>query len=101
MNHLKLSGIVNSEPKIDITKTANPVVNLILLDEYKENKNFINITAFKDNAVALKDKNVGDLVYIEGHIQQEKWFSKELDRNISRIIVVADRVNDAIPSERE
>jgi len=101
MNYLKLSGVISSDPIIDITNGSIPVVNVMIVDEFKDHKNFINITAFKENATILKSKKPGDEIFIQGHLQQEKWYSHSLKRNLSKIIIVADKVDDAVFSESE
>lgn len=98
MNFVKLSGIISSDVIVNVTKSATPAVKFLLLEEQENYKNFINVTIFGNNVIDMNDKKKGDKVYIEGHIQQEKWFSKSLKKSLSRLVVVAHKVKNEIPS---
>lgn len=75
MNFVILVGRIARDPDLRRTGNGNAITNFTLaISESKENTNFIDCRAFKQNAENLANyKRKGDLIAVSGKIKKDVW----------------------------
>lgn len=75
MNFVSLVGRLARDPDLRRTSNGNAITNFTLaISESKENTDFIDCRAFKQNAENLANyKKKGDLIGISGKIKKDVW----------------------------
>ena len=91
-NKVELSGRVHCAPESAKTHKCIPVTKTIISNVRKNSKHFFNIVAYGDNADKLRAYKEGDEIFVRGHLQQEKWFSRGSNRKLSKLVIIVDEV---------
>lgn len=75
MNFVSLVGRLARDPDLRRTGNGNAITNFTLaISESKENTDFIDCRAFKQNAENLANyKRKGDLIAVSGKIKKDVW----------------------------
>jgi len=80
-NESKIIGVINREPQASELSGGGQMTRLSVatttMVNGQERKDFHNVTAWGDKAVAARDMKVGDLVQIEGPVKHRTFDDKE------------------------
>lgn len=93
MNFVSLVGRLVKDPELKRSQTGTAITNFTLaISEGKDNTDFIDCRAFKQNAENLANyKRKGDLIGISGKIKKDVW--KDQNGNTqSRTYVIANYI---------
>ncbi len=93
MNFVTLVGRLVRDPELRRTGNGNAITNFTLaISESKENTDFIDCRAFKQNAENLYDyKKKGDLIGVSGKIKKDVWKDQN-GTTQSRTYVIANYI---------
>lgn len=93
MNFVNLVGRLARDPDLRRTSNGNAITNFTLAtSESKENTDFIDCRAFKQNAENLANyKRKGDLIGISGKIKKDVWRDQN-GTTQSRTYVIANYI---------
>lgn len=93
MNFVTLAGRLVRDPEIRRTSNGNAITNFTLaISESKENTDFIDCRAFKQNAENLANyKRKGDLIGVSGKIKKDVW-RDQTGTTQSRTYVIANYI---------
>jgi len=93
MNFVTLVGRLVKDPDIRRTSNGNAITNFTLaISENKENTDFIDCRAFKQNAENLANyKHKGDLIGISGKLKKDVWKDQQGNTQ-SRTYVIANYI---------
>ncbi len=93
MNFVSLVGRLARDPDLRRTSNGNAIANFTLaISESKENTDFIDCRAFKQNAENLANyKKKGDLIGISGKIKKDVW-RDQTGTTQSRTYVIANYI---------
>ena len=93
MNFVSLVGRLARDPDLRRTSNGNAITNFTLaISESKENTDFIDCRAFKQNAENLANyKRKGDLIGISGKIKKDVW-KDQTGTTQSRTYVIANYI---------
>lgn len=93
MNFVTLVGRLVRDPELRRTGNGNAIANFTLaISESKENTDFIDCRAFKQNAENLANyKKKGDLIGISGKIKKDVW-RDQTGATQSRTYVIANYI---------
>lgn len=93
MNFVTLAGRLVKDPELKRTSNGNAIANFTLaISESKENTDFIDCRAFKQNAENLANyKKKGDLIGISGKIKKDVW-KDQTGTTQSRTYVIANYI---------
>ena len=93
MNFVTLVGRLVKDPELKRTGNGNAITNFTLaISENKENTNFIDCRAFKQNAENLSNyKHKGDLIAISGKLKKDVWKDQNGSTQ-SRTYVIANYI---------
>ena len=93
MNFVSLVGRLARDPDLRRTGNGNAIANFTLaISESKENTDFIDCRAFKQNAENLANyKRKGDLIGISGKIKKDVWRDQN-GTTQSRTYVIANYI---------
>lgn len=91
MNFVSLVGRLARDPDLRRTGNGNAITNFTLaISESKENTDFIDCRAFKQNAENLANyKRKGDLIGVSGKIKKDVW-KDQTGTTQSRTYVIAN-----------
>ena len=89
-NTVELSGFIDSGIHCCKTRKNIPVSKCIIKNTREKSTHYFNVTAYGKNATRLKSYEKGDYASIIGHLQQEKWVSKDTGKKISKITIIID-----------
>ena len=93
MNFVSLVGRLARDPDLRRTGNGNAITNFTLaISESKENTDFIDCRAFKQNAENLANyKRKGDLIAVSGKIKKDVW-KDQTGTTQSRTYVIANYI---------
>lgn len=93
MNFVTLVGRLVKDPELRRTSNGNAITNFTLaISESKENTDFIDCKAFKQNAENLANyKKKGDLIGVSGKIKKDVWRDQN-GTTQSRTYVIANYI---------
>lgn len=93
MNFVTLVGRLVKDPDIRRTSNGNAITNFTLaISESKENTDFIDCRAFKQNAENLANyKHKGDLIGVSGKLKKDVWKDQQGNTQ-SRTYVIANYI---------
>lgn len=93
MNFVSLVGRLARDPDLRRTGNGNAITNFTLaISESKENTDFIDCRAFKQNAENLANyKRKGDLIGVSGKIKKDVWKDQQ-GFTQSRTYVIANYI---------
>ena len=93
MNFVTLVGRLVKDPELRRTSNGNAITNFTLaISESKENTDFIDCRAFKQNAENLANyKHKGDLIAVSGKIKKDVW-KDQTGTTQSRTYVIANYI---------
>lgn len=93
MNFVTLVGRLVKDPELKRTGNGNAITNFTLaISENKENTDFIDCRAFKQNAENLANyKHKGDLIGVSGKIKKDVWKDQN-GATQSRTYVIANYI---------
>ena len=93
MNFVSLVGRLARDPDLRRTSNGNAIANFTLaISESKENTDFIDCRAFKQNAENLYNyKKKGDLIGVSGKIKKDVWKDQN-GTTQSRTYVIANYI---------
>ena len=93
MNFVTLVGRLARDPDLRRTGNGNAITNFTLaISESKENTDFIDCRAFKQNAENLANyKRKGDLIGVSGKIKKDVW-KDQTGTTQSRTYVIANYI---------
>lgn len=93
MNFVSLVGRLARDPDLRRTGNGNAITNFTLaISESKENTDFIDCRAFKQNAENLANyKCKGDLIAVSGKIKKDVW-RDQAGTTQSRTYVIANYI---------
>ena len=93
MTFVSLVGRLARDPDLRRTGNGNAITNFTLaISESKENTDFIDCRAFKQNAENLANyKRKGDLIAVSGKIKKDVWRDKN-GTTQSRTYVIANYI---------
>lgn len=93
MNFVSLVGRLARDPDLRRTGNGNAIANFTLaISESKENTDFIDCRAFKQNAENLANfKRKGDLIAVSGKIKKDVW-RDQTGTTQSRTYVIANYI---------
>lgn len=93
MNFVTLVGRLVRDPELRRTGNGNAIANFALaISESKENTDFIDCRAFKQNAENLYNyKKKGDLIAVSGKIKKDVWRDQN-GTTQSRTYVIANYI---------
>lgn len=93
MNFVTLAGRLVRDPEMRRTSNGNAITNFTLaISESKENTDFIDCRAFKQNAENLYNyKKKGDLIGVSGKIKKDMW-RDQTGTTQSRTYVIANYI---------
>lgn len=93
MNFVSLVGRLARDPDLRRTGNGNAITNFTLaISESKENTDFIDCRAFKQNAENLAQyKKKGDLIAVSGKIKKDVWKDQN-GTTQSRTYVIANYI---------
>lgn len=93
MNFVSLVGRLARDPDLRRTGNGNAITNFTLaISESKENTDFIDCRAFKQNAENLANfKRKGDLIAVSGKIKKDVWKDQN-GATQSRTYVIANYI---------
>lgn len=93
MNFVTLVGRLVKDPELRRTSNGNAITNFTLaISESKENTDFIDCRAFKQNAENLANyKHKGDLIGVSGKIKKDVWRDQN-GTTQSRTYVIANYI---------
>lgn len=93
MNFVSLVGRLARDPDLRRTGSGNAITNFTLaISESKENTDFIDCRAFKQNAENLANyKRKGDLIAVSGKIKKDVW-KDQTGTTQSRTYVIANYI---------
>lgn len=93
MNFVSLVGRLARDPDLRRTGNGNAIANFTLaISESKENTDFIDCRAFKQNAENLYNyKKKGDLIGVSGKIKKDVWRDQN-GTTQSRTYVIANYI---------
>ena len=93
MNFVSLVGRLARDPDLRRTSNGNAIANFTLaISESKENTDFIDCRAFKQNAENLYNyKKKGDLIGVSGKIKKDVW-KDQTGTTQSRTYVIANYI---------
>lgn len=110
LNEVHLEGRLVSEPTFRETEKGTPVVNarIAVNQEYQSNgdtrsyTNFINLTAWGDDAILLSGQTKGQRIYVEGTFNEDNYERNGEKRytqfvNVNKVAVLARSLEDAAP----
>ena len=93
LNQVVLVGRLVKDPDIRRTSNGNAITNFTLaISESKENTDFIDCRAFKQNAENLANyKHKGDLIGVSGKLKKDVWKDQQGNTQ-SRTYVIANYI---------
>lgn len=93
MNFVTLVGRLVKDPELKRTGNGNAITNFTLaISENKENTDFIDCRAFKQNAENLSNyKHKGDLIAVSGKLKKDVWKDQN-GATQSRTYVIANYI---------
>ena len=93
MNFVTLVGRLVKDPELKRTGNGNAITNFTLaISENKENTDFIDCRAFKQNAENLANyKHKGDLIAVSGKLKKDVWKDQN-GATQSRTYVIANYI---------
>lgn len=95
-NRIALMGNLTKDPEVRYTQNGTAVVNFGIAVNRVRSKNdavdFFDCAAWRDQGTNLAHyKGKGDLVFIEGRLEQQTWQAQD-GSNRSRHVVVAETI---------
>ena len=95
-NRIQLMGNLTKDPEVRYTQNETPVANFAVAVNRVRSKNeavdFFDCAAWREIGTNLAHyKGKGDLVYIEGRMEQQTWQAQD-GTNRSRYVVVAEDI---------
>jgi single-strand DNA-binding protein len=105
MNTLVVIGNLTRDPESRNTNTGTVIANLgIAVNERfnadKEHCNFFDVTAFGKTAEFCSNYlKKGYKIAIKGRLKQEQWTDKQTGQNRSKVIIIAESVDNLTPRD--
>lgn len=103
LNNIIIRGVVLPDPEMNVTSHGVPVANLKLFVPVSAKSSLDNMFQVRAyNRVAeFVEQNVHkhSIVKIKGHLRQEAWTTKNTGERVSRIVIVATRIDTETENE--